>query len=475
MKRSELWDILYRLVNNSSDRLKLYNFFKELLTAEHRLEALEFFKADKPINQLSDYFYALSYNGIDYNFANEYFKNKYFGTKELTANCTVVGKDNIIGRNFDYYYNDKVSFLTRTAKHKGLYSVIGMAGQVNTLTKEFVESREYDEAYKILPFMLQDGINEHGLFAEINVVPTGDKGITTGTIPTDTRTDDVCMLMLVRYILDHYNSVEEVARELPKHVSIYAPNSDNFKGEYHFFIKDKDQAKIIEFINNSIVFIDCNANNQFMTNFYMYGVSKNENGHIDYNTVSDYGMGIERANSIIDNILNVTDRDTMMVLMKSLKYTNSYDSVYNWITEFCGNTETFGSLTVKDAFEHPEKFAPIIEYAKDIFAHRSRDVNSEYYGSWHTVHTAIYDIENMKVSIVTQENYADVKEFNFNDDYSPEEIEKLLNDKQDKLVSGQNIKTINSESLLGSGNMEIKDTGGDWDETNRLFNFNKKQ
>ena len=251
------------------------------------------------------YFYALSYNSIDYNFANEYFKNKYFGTKELTANCTVVGKGNIIGRNFDYYYNDKVSFLTRTARHNGLYSVMGMAGQVNTLTKEFVESREYDEAYKILPFMLQDGINEHGLFVEINVVPTGDKGITTGTIPTDTRTDDVCMLMLVRYILDHYNSVEEVAHELPKHVSIYAPNSDNLKAEYHFFIKDKDQAKIIEFINNSIVFIDCNANNQFMTNFYMYGVSKNESGHIDYNTVSDYGMGIERANSIIDNIINV--------------------------------------------------------------------------------------------------------------------------------------------------------------------------
>ena len=34
--------------------------------------------------------------------------------------------------------------------------------------------------------------------------------------------------------------------------------------------------------------------------------------------------------------------------------------------------------------------------------------------------------------------------------------ETELNSKQDKLVSGTTIKTINGESLLGSGNIEVK-------------------
>ena len=37
-------------------------------------------------------------------------------------------------------------------------------------------------------------------------------------------------------------------------------------------------------------------------------------------------------------------------------------------------------------------------------------------------------------------------------------IETLLNTKQDTLVSGTNIKTINSTSILGSGNIAVQPT-----------------
>lgn len=37
-----------------------------------------------------------------------------------------------------------------------------------------------------------------------------------------------------------------------------------------------------------------------------------------------------------------------------------------------------------------------------------------------------------------------------------QEITNLQNNKQDTLVSGENIKTINNESILGSGNIEIQ-------------------
>jgi hypothetical protein len=39
--------------------------------------------------------------------------------------------------------------------------------------------------------------------------------------------------------------------------------------------------------------------------------------------------------------------------------------------------------------------------------------------------------------------------------YTKNETDLLLNDKQDTLVSGTNIKTINGNSVLGSGNLVI--------------------
>lgn len=46
----------------------------------------------------------------------------------------------------------------------------------------------------------------------------------------------------------------------------------------------------------------------------------------------------------------------------------------------------------------------------------------------------------------------------FNSKYKSSEIEEILDSvggKQDKLVSGTNIKTINGQSILGSGNITI--------------------
>lgn len=39
-------------------------------------------------------------------------------------------------------------------------------------------------------------------------------------------------------------------------------------------------------------------------------------------------------------------------------------------------------------------------------------------------------------------------------------VNEIIDDKQDTLVSGTNIKTINNQSLLGSGNIDIQGGGG---------------
>lgn len=58
---------------------------------------------------------------------------------------------------------------------------------------------------------------------------------------------------------------------------------------------------------------------------------------------------------------------------------------------------------------------------------------------------------------------ADVKEFNINGtvyEVKDETARSGLSGKQDALVSGTNIKTINNQSLLGSGNISLNDIKG---------------
>jgi hypothetical protein len=42
-----------------------------------------------------------------------------------------------------------------------------------------------------------------------------------------------------------------------------------------------------------------------------------------------------------------------------------------------------------------------------------------------------------------------------------DKVNEIIDDKQDTLVSGTNIKTINNTSILGSGNIDIQGGGAD--------------
>ena len=84
-------------------------------------------------------------------------------------------------------------------------------------------------------------------------------------------------------------------------------------------------------------------------------------------------------------------------------------------------------------------------------------MHSEGGGGQHRVNDLpfTFDGENYQLGNIsyTVENYATVSQ---------------VNNKQDTLVSGANIKTINGESILGEGNIEI--SGG----TTDLFNYYTK-
>jgi len=85
--------------------------------------------------------------------------------------CTSGRFGNFHARNLDWYYDNEVDFIVRTKAHDGLYASISTCTAIPQLSDKVVASREYSDKYKMLPFYVTDGINEHGVVVNGNVVP----------------------------------------------------------------------------------------------------------------------------------------------------------------------------------------------------------------------------------------------------------------------------------------------------------------
>ena len=70
----------------------------------------------------------------------------------------------------------------------------------------------------------------------------------------------------------------------------------------------------------------------------------------------------------------------------------------------------------------------------------------------------IYNLQNKELSIYTKDEINGILKTEYPD---RSELESSLATKQDTLISGTNIKTINDNSILGSGNITIEGSSGD--------------
>jgi hypothetical protein len=107
------------------------------------------------------------------------------------------------------------------------------------------------------------------------------------------------------------------------------------------------------------------------------------------------------------------------------------------------------------------------------------------------VEDTLYDIEDTKArnGLINKVEKVEGKQLSTNDftkeykekldglsNYDDTELRNKLGDKQDNLVSGQNIKTINGESILGIGDIEIQGgTSGDTADFEVLIDFTTEQ
>lgn len=355
------------------------------------------------IQKIDDYFYSADVTDMDYQVAKEWMNDKF----SPYGFCSSLRNGNFYGRNYDWKYDDAASFMIRTPEINGKHASIGVVGGLPTLTDEVVSSLEYNELYKVFWAYTLDGINSKGVIANINVVPNGDNGLTTGSNPDSEF--DLCGLMAVRYILDYADSALE-AVHLLEDANIYMPQGSELSQECHFMIADEDETYIVEFIDNVIHVMSDSEDDDYdgipndmpiMTNFYLSGwngsTARGFYGDEAEPTLTPHASGLERYDILANKFADADTKDGMFDALKAVRYTKCYDNTIRpyWFSEFVGTYDRFGDLTVNSP---KEDFKGIVKYCTDLFREHKRNGST-----WQTVHSSCYDIDSKVLYIKVQE------------------------------------------------------------------------
>lgn len=360
-----------------------------------------------------DHTYSINYDVLDYDNAYEY----YLGDDEpIYGACSSLRKGNIFGRSYDWIYDNSCDFIVRTSNKNGRYKTIGFGGEFPELTSDFMKSGKYSDKFKLIPFKIVDGINEKGLVVSANVVPETDIK-TTGTTPLIEKRETVCSRMLIRYILDKFDTAQHAVDYIKNYVSIYNHSelSDAHKYDLHIMIADTNNTFILEFINNELVVRDASSK-AYMTNFALTGVRFNldgsvytpytqSEGHdaIVSNNIHEYGAGLERFNIINESYAGLSDTNisNWWTLLRKLRYTNTYKGTGDsdsWFTEGVGQIVD-GGLDIK-VNSSLSDCNTRMQTLKSAYQNRSRDTGL----TWQTIHSVMYDIYNKTASVIFQED-----------------------------------------------------------------------
>ena len=117
-----------------------------------------------------------------------------FGKVAVDFGCSAVRNGNFYGRNLDFFVNEKAEVVIHTPARNGRHAAIGV-GLMNHMTDAQVAEGLTAEQISMLPWGMYDGINDAGLFCNMNVTPAADAGI-PHTSPNPGLPDIHCILLV---------------------------------------------------------------------------------------------------------------------------------------------------------------------------------------------------------------------------------------------------------------------------------------
>ena len=173
---------------------------------------------------------------------------------------------------------------------------------------------------------------------------------------------------------------------------------------------------------------------------------------------------IEEVLSALDKGLVVrTSSTTTIITITDDQWHQNYERFYSVNADGTGKVNNYGNIILSYSTMIMPMGSTLLVGSRDSIANFLRNNiaydNSISHLQAKTIRAAIDELALTNSGITTEEleNILTEKNYTTNADVS-----ELLNKKQDTLVSGVNLKTINGNSLLGNGNLIISGgTGGD--------------
>ncbi len=363
------------------------------------------------LKRIEDHLYEISYDSIDYDFADKVFAD---GEVEIgAAGCSSVRNCNYYGRNLDWFYDDCVEVVVHTRANNGRLATLGVVGAVSAINKTSIDDGSIKDKLGIIPFAIVDGVNEKGVFINVNVVPGYDlETPNTQIMPTGEVETTIDSGILVRFVLDNFSSAEEAVRYLQEHVSLKLnKNLKNLHFETHWMLGDEFHTYILEMLENRLVVRCADKNSEdniadrpIMTNFYLNapGVTFGEDGKVIINHdgkpnqsgITPHGAGLERYNLAVDEYKGTDTFLGMLKLMYDLNYSRAYNVYLEepWLSEFAEGDVTNSS--------------PVDSYVKKqrlLEKYRTRNRADGTNGIWITTHTSVYDLAAKQLYITVGE------------------------------------------------------------------------
>ncbi|MDO4809024.1 MAG: carcinine hydrolase/isopenicillin-N N-acyltransferase family protein [Eubacteriales bacterium] len=348
--------------------------------------------------------------------------------------CTSCRTGDLIGRNFDWAYDDVDEYIIRVPADKatGRHASLGVG---SAFFPPFIQQIIGME--DILPVLTMDGINDAGVAINVNVVmsDTFGSGDTVGTRaqkPFGENMDNVCAGFVVRYILDRADSAEH-AVELLKKANIYSVLGQ----EFHWMISDAKATYIVETVSNELLVLKSKGKEAAMSNFHVTHsehceeyeivwpesekISREKTYVIENELMTRfsslyfrYAMGVERYAMAKRDLSNIKAPAQMLSHMRGIRYKQTYvagnekkfwsdHNMYPY-TDEQGNENQF---TYYDNTEYQEKermktFKNAQETRK-LIEETEKETGIRLPGMVHTVHTSVYEISSKTLTVNVQE------------------------------------------------------------------------
>lgn len=261
-----------------------------------------------------------TYTEYKHSLANEDFERFYNHLPAACSACAKVTSDGkmIVGRNLDLTLTNKSVFVLRTA-YEGLNKTLGLCYSVdfdayyNDILNNGMKQSLEDE----LPFLCEDVMNEHGLYAEINMCydEVTDEGTHFACPGTGFGNGErACCCALPQLFGTHCATISDVLNYAQNELDIYSLNTGYYNWCLNVMLADATgRYGVLQIAENKLTWLE---GKQVLTNFFPDQATANK---------QKYKMGIGRYNYINSKIDSVTNESELMQVMKDVSYGWTYD------------------------------------------------------------------------------------------------------------------------------------------------------